>query len=202
MKNIILIFLLFFISQIGTCQEDLENCFRVDDLSVEDRNYRYPFDKASKILFTSFDDDLKKLDLFEYERDEEQERYVVGEIMQIYFAFLKKNKSKYNPEMFNEKVELSETQKNEFTDLIYNFGNNHKDALLRWGANCYRPRNAILFFDENNQLFEFIEICFECNRYKKDSFKVDLNINCGEKLSLLKDLFEQAGIEYGIKKQL
>jgi len=195
-------FLLFFISQIGTCQEELENCFRVDDLSVENRNYRYPFDKASKIVFASFDDDLKKLDLFEYERDEEQERYVVGEIMQIYFAFLKKNKSKYNPEMFNEKVELSETQKNEFTDLIYNFGNNHKDALLRGGANCYRPRNAILFFDENNKLFEFIEICFECNRYKTSSFKVDLNNNCGQKLSLLKDLFEQVGIEYGIKKQL
>ena len=88
---------MFFISQIGTCQEELENCFRVDDLSVENRIYRYPFDKVSKIVFASFDDDLKKLDLFEYVRDEEQERYVVGEIMQIYFVFLKKNKSKYHP---------------------------------------------------------------------------------------------------------
>lgn len=203
MKNIILIFLLFFISQIGTCQEDLENCFRVDDLSVEDRNYRYPFDKASKIVFASFEDESTKLKSFENNKlnKEGYTSYFQGEIMQIYFDSLRNDKSKYNPELFEEKVELSEAQKDEFTDLIYNFGNNHKDAVI-WGANCYRPRNAILFFDENNQLIEFIEICFECNRYKTSSFKVDLNINCGEKLSLLKDLFEQAGIEYGIKKQL
>ncbi|WP_177766361.1 hypothetical protein [Flavobacterium sp. I3-2] len=203
MNNSFYMFFLFFISQIGTCQENLENCFRVDDLSVEDRNQNYPFDKATKIIFASFEDKSTKLKLFENNKMNKDgyASYFQGEIMQIYFDSLKNNMSKYNPDLFEEKIELSEIQKNELTDLIYNYGNNHEDAVI-WGAKCFIPRNAILFFDENNKLFEFIEICFECYQYKTSNYNVDLNNNCGQKLSLLKELFEKSGIEYGIKKQL
>ena len=102
MNNIISVLFLFFISQIGTCQEDLENCFRVDDLSVEDRNYRYPFDKASKIVFASFEDESTKLKSFENNKlkKEEYTSYFQGEIMQIYFDSLRNDKYKYNPEFF------------------------------------------------------------------------------------------------------
>lgn len=119
--------------------------------------------------------------------------------MQTYFDILKKRPSKYNPDHFEEKAELSENQKNELTDLIYNFENNHKDAVL-WAASCYMPRNAVLFFNDNNKLIEFIEICFECNNYRTNSKKMDLNNNCGEKLYLLKEQFSKAGIQYGIVK--
>lgn len=203
MKNIICTLFFLIISQIGICQEELENCFRIDNFTIEQRNQKYPYDKAAKIIFASFEDKSTKLKFFENNKLNKNGyiSYFQGEIMKIYFDSLRKDKSKYIPELFEEKIELLEIQKNELTDLIYNFGNNHKDAII-WGAKCYMPRNAILFFDKNNQLFEFIEICFECNQYKTSSTKVDLNNNCGQKISLLKDLFEQAGIEYGIKKQL
>ncbi|WCM42749.1 hypothetical protein MG290_03455 [Flavobacterium sp. CBA20B-1] len=119
----------------------------------------------------------------------------------MYFDELKNNFSYYNPADFEEKIDLNEEQKNELTDLIYNFGNNHNNAVM-WAAKCYMPRNAILFFDDRNNLFEFIEICFECSRYRTSDDNVDLNNNCAEKLYLLKEQFAKAGIQYGVKKEM
>lgn len=98
---------------------------------------------------------------------------------------------------FEEKVELSEHQKNELTDLIFNVGNN----IYVSGAKCYKPRNAILFFDDKNKLFEFVEICFECNNYRTSNEKMNLNNNCDEKLYQLKEKFAKVGIKYGIEKE-
>ncbi|MBA5793227.1 hypothetical protein H1R17_08310 [Flavobacterium sp. xlx-214] len=185
------------ISFISTSAQDEESqCVRVDNFSIEQRNQKYPFNKATKIVFASFKGDESKLPKNKRSKDYDGERalYVEGQIMQIYFDILKKRPSKFNPDHFEEKVELSENQKNELTDLIFNVGNN----IYVSGAKCYMPRNAILFFGDNNKLIEFVEICFECNNYRTSNEKIDLNNNCGEKLYLLKEQFSKAGIQYGI----
>ena len=196
---ITLCLLLSFIN--ASAQDEESQCVRINNFSVEERNQNYPFNKASRIIFVSFKSDENKLPRSKRKKgyDEGTAPYVDGEIMQTYFNNLKKRPSKYNPDHFEEKVKLSENQKNELTDLIYNFGNNHSNAVM-WAAKCYMPRNAILFFDDNDKLFEFIEICFECNNYRTSSEKMDLNNNCAEKLYLLKEQFAKAGIKYGIEK--
>lgn len=177
-----LITLCLSISFVNVSAQDEElQCVRVNDFSVEKRNQNYPFNKAKRIVFTSFEEDHRKLLKNKdrvYEKDEIIS-YMHGEIMQEYFDSLKLDFARYNPDDFEEKVDLNEEQKNEFTDLIFNFGNNHNNAVM-WATKCYMPRNAILFFDDRNNLFEFIEICFECSRYRTSDDNVDLNNNCAE----------------------
>lgn len=184
-----------------SAQKKLEQCYRTNKIPVEKRNQNYPYNKAVKIVFASFQDNSRKLKLFENTKLNKNgiNSFMDGEVMKIYVDSLKKDISKFNPDLFEEKVELSENQKNELTDLIYNFGNNHKNAVM-WAAKCYMPRNAILFFDDNDKLFEFVEVCFECSRYRTSNDDVDLNNNCAEKLYLLKEQFARAGIKYGIEK--
>lgn len=196
----ILVTFCLLISSFSTFAQDEESqCVRIKNFSVEERNQNYPFNKASRIVFASFQGDENKLPKNKRKKgyDERTAPYVAGEIMQTYFDILKKRPSKYNPEHFEEKVELSENQKNQLTDLIFNLGNN----IYVSGAKCYMPRNAILFFDDNAKLFEFVEICFECSRYRTSNDDVDLNNNCAEKLYLLKEQFAKAGIKYGIEKE-
>jgi hypothetical protein len=59
---------------------------------------------------------------------------------------------------------------------------------------CYDPAHAILFFDANNQPFEYIEICFSCSNYRTSgNFQLDF---CYEKSEALKNLFHSFGIRY------
>src|SRR5690554_6465945 len=108
MKNIICTLFFLIISQIGICQEELENCFRIDNFTIEQRNQKYPYDKAAKIIFASFEDKSTKLKLFENNKLNKNgyTSYFQGEIMKIYFDSLRKDKSKYIPELFEEKIEL------------------------------------------------------------------------------------------------
>lgn len=200
--RILITFCLFISFFNASAQDEESQCVRIKNFSVEERNQNYPFNKASRIIFVSFKSDENKLPRSKRKKgyDEGTAPYVAGEIMQTYFDMIKKRPSKVNLNYFEEKVELSENQKNELTELIYNFGNNHKNAVM-WAAKCYMPRNAILFFDDNDKLFEFVEICFECSRYRTSDDDVHLNNNCAEKLYLLKEQFAKAGIKYGIEKE-
>lgn len=179
-------------------EEEEPQCVRVNNFSVEERNQNYPFNKAKRIVFASFEEDENKIPKNKRSKNYDGERalYAEGQIMKIYFDILKKRPSKYNPDDFEEKVDLNDEQKNELTDLIFNVGNN----IYVSGARCYKPRNTILFFDDKNNLFEFVELCFECNNYRTNSEKMDLNNNCDEKLYLLKEQFAKAGIKYGVEK--
>lgn len=186
----------------ASAQDEESQCVRINNFSVEERNQDYPFNKARRVVFASFKENHRKLLKNKgrvYEKGEIIS-YVEGKIMQEYFDSLRVDFTRYNPEDFEEKVDLNDDQKNELTDLIFNFGTKKKNLTVG-GAKCYTPRNAILFFNENDKLFEFVEICFECNNYRTSSEKMNLNNNCAEKLYLLKEQFAKAGIKYGIKKE-
>ena len=92
-------------------------------------------------------------------------------------------------------------QVDKLTDLLYNYvygGPVYTGSM----SFCYNPRNAILFLDKNGKVFEYIEICFECNETKESSEKVSLGQMCDEKMGMLKDFFKIVGLEYGIIKGL
>lgn len=93
------------------------------------------------------------------------------------------------------------SQVDKLTDILYNYG---YGGTIHIGSIslCYFPRNAILFLDKNGKVFEYIEICFECNKTKESSNKISLGQMCDEKMAMLKDFFKTVGIEYGIIKGL
>jgi hypothetical protein len=61
-----------------------------------------------------------------------------------------------------------------------------------WVAACYDPRHSILFYNEKDEIFGYIEICFECNRVESTS-----NLKfISECVLSQEELFKEYGITY------
>lgn len=93
---------------------------------------------------------------------------------------------------------LTLRQIDSLTNIMYNIGFGGTILIVE-EMNCYNPRNAILFIDNDGKAFEFIEICFECEQTVNSSDKIDFGEVCNEKFNLLKKQFLNAGIIYGTK---
>ena len=107
-------------------------CSRVNEFSVEQRNQNYPFSQSKKILFVSYKESIEKLESFQKKKSNiKTEEFIHGEIMSKYFKYLKYDYSKYDPDCFEEKIELNEDQRNELTDIIYNIGKNIETNSIR-----------------------------------------------------------------------
>lgn len=66
----------------------------------------------------------------------------------------------------------------ELSKLLYNTCGKFQDDE-REVSKCFFPRNAVLFFDENDRVFEILEICFDCRRMQFNSKKsVEINGMC------------------------
>ena len=59
------------------------------------------------------------------------------------------------------------------------------------------PRNAILFYDNENKLIGFIEVCFECRNYRTTDKRITLGEECNQKFDMLKEFFVECGIKFG-----
>ncbi len=79
--------------------------------------------------------------------------------------------------------------------MIYNYGFRKNINTVRT-ANCYFPNNAILFINEDGSLLGYIEICFDCHKYRTSEQNYTLGEECSQKVNKLKELFVQAGITY------
>ncbi len=96
-----------------------------------------------------------------------------------------------------ERKVLTIPQIDSLTDVMYNYGFGGTILIIQEQA-CYEPRNAILFFDDTGRVFEYIEICFECEHAISSSEEVVFGELCTEKFKLVKRQFKNAGIIYGI----
>jgi hypothetical protein len=68
---------------------------------------------------------------------------------------------------------------------------------------CFNPRNAILFYDKNGDLIEYIDICFECLKHTNSYEKLDnQSYWCEQKYWRLQKLFEKVGVKNGTIKSL
>lgn len=145
-----------------------QRCYRNGNLSAAERSGRYPFSKAGKVIFIAFDGKAGKTPVHNGLLD-------TGQVKAM-------------------KV-LDQKQVNALTDLIFNYNYSKKNQLVVHAEpGCYIPRNAILFTDEEARVFAYIEICFECYKYKSSEEQVNLGASCEDKLDLLKKLFKNAGV--------
>ena len=72
---------------------------------------------------------------------------------------------------------LSFAQVNKLTDILYNYGFS-RSVYIGGISLCCNPRNAILFLDTAGDVFEYIEICFECSKTKESSDTISLGEMC------------------------
>ena len=162
------------------------DCAKVKSLTTKERLNIYPFSQAVKIQLVSFENGY----------DSEPRDYLRDSLPRINdtlcYSKLKEVKT------------LSTVQIDSLSDLIHNYGFKFRYKLkgnvyfIASTSQCYIPRNAIVFLNDENKVFEYIEICFECKKTRNSSDKVNIGVKCNQKLNLIKKFFKRVGIDYGI----
>jgi hypothetical protein len=162
------------------------NCTRRANKSFSERLKHYPFNLTTEVRLVSFKDNIDTINgQIEYGRD----------------SLPRMNDTICYSKLYEIK-KLTFAEVDRLTDIFYNYGipYHRPSGKFHIGSmiQCYNPRNAILFMNKDGKAFEFIEICFECERTKESSEKISLGQMCDQKLEMIKDIFKKAGIEYGI----
>ncbi len=61
---------------------------------------------------------------------------------------------------------------------------------------CFFPRNAVLFYDENDKVFDIFEICFECDGLRTSSKEtMFINDQCSKFYPELEKFFQSKGLQ-------
>ena len=97
---------------------------------------------------------------------------------------------------------LQPQEVNQLTDILYN---NFYKKFSGIGvlAQCFTPRNAILFIDKTGKLKESILICFHCNRYEVWSGTYNVFGNeCDEKMEMIRKFFITQGVIFGTDRDV
>jgi hypothetical protein len=90
----------------------------------------------------------------------------------------------------DQRVVLTKNQTDSLFSILYNYG----DIKNTYNANadCYIPRNALIFTN-NGKAVGFIEICFQCHKYKlSDGLTIPF---CDEKVCMLQYFMRDIGIK-------
>ena len=167
----------------------------------------FPFNVAKKVIYISFYG--SELGFDEY-LDENGKLIKSDSLLDIHLTklavkvFNLKANSKYYVKEF---VELNQAQINDLSNLAFNFIiKKRPENMLMYQANCYTPRNAILFLDNEEKVIAHTEICFECRQYYSDwdekTFDSLVGVEaCDDVFKILKHFFKNTGIKYGITER-
>ncbi|MDZ7900695.1 MAG: hypothetical protein U5N85_22045 [Arcicella sp.] len=179
-------------------------CKEVKLFSVRMRNNMYPFKKATKIELVAFED----IDNYRDNYISDTTFFDNGDINNSYpplqlFKFASKFRDKkhinktddFSLPPFKKRVVVSSDSRDSLSNILFNFkflGKTRTD----YDVKCYQPRNAILFYDAEGNLLEYLEICFSCTgrRLSWNNNNIDWCDSKYEKLGLL---FRQSGIKFG-----
>lgn len=187
LKKLYLI-LLTLSSILSYCQDDeyekllsYSDCKKQQNLSLEKRLSNYPFNKAKEIKIISFTNIIIIRDSLIVETQDE----------------IPKTNGKIDLSKVKEIETLTSSDIDELSDIFYNFGYK-ENPKIQVNIKCYEPRNAILFLNEKEEIFEYIEICFECKKTVESSKKISLGEMCNQKLEMIKQIFKKRNIKFGI----
>jgi hypothetical protein len=156
--------------------EENYKCVFRNTYSQKQRSQFYPFNKASKVLLISYNDTIAIQNTTPVEN------------------------KKLDLTKIRETIVLSRAQVDSLTSILYNVGVKSSDYWFQMGdpgRKCYNPRNSIIFLDEKQRAFEYIEICFECHQDRLSSRKIKNWTLCESKFGLLQDYFLWTGIKIG-----
>ena len=101
--------------------------------------------------------------------------------------FIKNDTIKINEKHIRDRIVLSKNQRNKLKKAIEDC---KLDKTER--ADCFNPRHLVVFFDTNNEIVGYSELCFLCNRSEfSQNFKI-----ISECLLNQEKLFKEFGIKY------
>ncbi|NHN26113.1 hypothetical protein FIA58_010535 [Flavobacterium jejuense] len=157
------------------------NCTKNSNIRLEERLVNFPYNLTAQIKIVSY---------------KNKEEGGVGDDFQKYLDLLVTKKDTIIENKFDEMKVLNLEQIEKLTDIIFNYGY-ESEPTIEVAEACYMPRNAILFYDNDNKIIGFIEICFQCSNYRTNDNKMNLGETCTQKFELLKAFFKECGIQYG-----
>ena len=89
-----------------------------------------------------------------------------------------------------DNVTLNTEQANQLFDILQN-----KTCLSIEADACYEPRHLIIFYDKNDRIIEYIELCLGCVNYRISEKMAQFDM-CNSKMRLLNGFFVKIGIKY------
>ncbi len=169
-----------------------DDCVFVKKHSVAERLKHYPFYKAAKIYAVSYDCCERNADVVAIDDTVSHKKSDT-----IFEAGLNIKNGKLNYTSLKEIKRLKNGQINQLTNIIFNTKSRKPSLIADPGHACFNPRNAIIFYDQNGKIFDYLEVCFECTRYYSLSEKMTIGTYCAQKYELLRKIFLDLGIKYG-----
>jgi len=171
--------------------KDLD-CVKTQSLSTKQRRTFYPFSHATRIEIVSYTPKLSVIIMAPPTPGKEYKEDITAKAP----LGLMTEERKLNTPSLKERINLSEGQIDELTEILYNYS-----AKGEAYGGCFEPRNAVLFFAKGNQPFAYVEICFACDNFEAVPENFTVKIACHEKYRLLKAFFQKAGIQYGLDEE-
>ena len=172
------------------------DCVFTNKYSIAQRIKRYPFSKATKILAVSYygtgepnieitanGDTLEALTHRKYSEHRPHGLYFDNDTLNHASIF--------------EMKRLTPKQINRLTNILYNTDYRIANNYAHPGHSCFNPRNALIFYDKNGKVFDYLEICFECDQIISKSDRIYFNSACTQKLDLVKKFLVDVGIKFG-----
>jgi hypothetical protein len=164
------------------------------NFNLSKRINSYPFKKASQIKIISYNlnfDGMTRVSKETY--DKEAGKTVTTLDYNIGIELPRKNLDSLSLENVTQIKTLNLSQVEKLSDILYNTCSRLNANCSQIIRGCYLPRNAILFFDENGKVFDYLEICFECKT--KESFRKIENLDLSDYMyNDLEKYFNNLGI--------
>lgn len=141
---------------------------------------KFPFSKAARVKIVSYNLNLKKSAAMSYTPPPPPPKTKEDSIrLTRYYDSIKKNKDFELREAVDhsdftgiqESRTLTLSEISELTDVIYNTCEKYNIGFVSTRG-CFFPRNAILLYDENDHIFAYFEICFECSAIESSPRKM------------------------------
>ena len=167
-------------------------CKRKRNLNFKNRIKNFPFNLSSEIILVSHKTIMNINDSIQV--------YSKGIQLQKLLNSIKIGQDTVNKNEFLESKKLNLILTEKLTDIFYNYGYKTKN-YTKSDTKCYNPKNAILFIDKDNKVISFIEICFGCNKMRTSNENNGFGEYCEQKYDLVKQIFKESGIKYGITER-
>jgi hypothetical protein len=175
------------------------DCVFTHRYTIAQQLRKYPFSKAAKILAVSYDGTAEPNTPIVLVNGD-----TIDAVTQKKFV---KSKNKPHGLYFKEDTldyislfeikELTPEQINRLTNILYNTDVKIHNDYAYPAYSCFNPRNALVFFDKDGKVFDYVEVCFECKRTRSKSDKIFLGSACNQSLNFVKKYLIDLGIKYG-----
>lgn len=168
---------------------------------LDKRLNKFPFRNATKIEIISFNleaDEETDVPILIYQHTTLENN---NKKQNTAFLRLSTLVAQRNLEGLNQRKTLTLNEIANLTDILYNTCSKY-NLVSYYQSGCYHPRNAILFYNKSDEIYEYLEICFECNQILSEPQKIpELQDYCNIAYTDLKAFFTKNGIETEKRKK-